>query len=81
LYTLRAPAITPRLSFSTSPRQSTDASTVQSARPEPPDHLDEKEKAIFDKLNEALTPIELQVCSTPSVVPNPAMHSILVWCF
>lgn len=32
-----------------------------SARPEPPDHLDEKERAIFDRLNEALDPVALQV--------------------
>ena len=56
---------TPRLLssclFSTSARLGSDAS--QTARPEPPDHLDEKERAIFDRLNEALAPIELQVRS------------------
>lgn len=51
--------------FSSSASVRSDAapssSTTQSGRPEPPDYLDEKERAIFDKLNEGLTPKELQV--------------------
>jgi len=40
----------------------TDSSrNSQSERPEPPDHLDEKEKAIFNRLVEALAPVALQV--------------------
>jgi hypothetical protein len=38
-------------------------------RPEAPDHLDEKEKAIFDKLNEALDPLALEV----SFIPTPEL--------
>lgn len=67
---LAMPAITQASSsayssfFSTSgiSRAEAPASTPQAARPEPPDYLDEKERAIFDRLNEALSPIELQVC-------------------
>jgi hypothetical protein len=47
------------------PSSSTSSAAGQSARPEPPDHLDEKEKAIFDRLNDALAPIELQVSDLP----------------
>lgn len=57
----------PRSHFSTTSTVAENAasSPAQSARPEPPDYLDEKERAIFDRLNEELQPIELQVCIPP----------------
>jgi hypothetical protein len=52
-----------RRSYSTNAAKAPDAA---SERPEAPDHLDEKEKAIFDKLNEALDPLALEVLLIPA---------------
>lgn len=70
--------ITPRSHYSSSSTAdgpSSSSSTGQSERPEPPDYLDEKEKAIFDRLNEALEPIALQV-GTIHLRPNPSFHGM-----
>ena len=47
--------------YSSSSTADAAATPAQSERPEPPDYLDEKERAIFDRLNKELEPVELQV--------------------
>jgi hypothetical protein len=41
------------------------SASAVSERPEPPDYLDEKEKAIFERLNSAFEPVALEVCNSP----------------
>jgi hypothetical protein len=60
-YALFAQSSIRRTYSSTAEAPSSSIEGSQSVRPEPPDHLNEKEKAIFDRLIEALEPVELQV--------------------
>jgi hypothetical protein len=63
---LQSPRIWPSFSLHHAALRSYSSSAAQSpvktsARPEAPDFLDEKEKAIFDRLSDALEPTELEV--------------------
>jgi hypothetical protein len=51
--------------YSTNAAEAPDAAAE---RPEAPDHLDEKEKAIFDRLSKALDPTALEVLLIPSPI-------------
>jgi stress-induced morphogen len=64
---------TPRFYSTPSETPSVGTGRSQSDRPEPPDHLDEKERAIFDRLNDALQPIALQVRLT---LHNYTQHGV-----
>jgi hypothetical protein len=48
-------------------RYSSNGATVEKERVEPPDYLDEKERAIFEQLRGALNPVALEV-SYPSII-------------